>query len=1026
MTSPSFSPYFQRSEEAAVKGLLQDFDWDEGRAARIGKEAAALIEAMRGQKQEVGQLESFMRDYALDTEEGLALMMLAEALLRIPDKATRRELIRDKVAAANWLEGVGGSKDWVVKAAGVGLFMTSRTLNGALSKIGEPIVREAMLKAMRMLGGQFVLGQDIEEAMQKALPLRNRGYRMSYDMLGEGARSAADAQHYYEAYESAIEYIGQRADKKLVRRPGVSVKLSALHPRYEFAQSEICVPEMAARLLALLQKAASYDLALTVDAEECARLNLSIEIIERVLGDVSLKDWDGFGLAVQAYHKAAPAVIDHVAEMAKARTQRIQMRLVKGAYWDSEIKKAQVAGLCDFPVYTRKSHSDTSYLVCAHKMFDYVDTLYPMFGTHNAYSVAAIMDMAHNVGAGAFEFQRLFGMGGALFDQLLDRGAVASIYAPVGPHKDLLPYLVRRLLENGANSSFVNRGLDPDASVESLVVDPVDKSKNRKEFKHPKIVLPKNLFMDETPQGRANSSGVDLDAPETLAQLSQEIGAYDNSSVSAAALIDGRTLKSGAARTALNPADRADVVGQVYDADFKTVERAFEAAQAGFVEWNACDSDVRARALECAADMLEERRGEFMALLVREAGKTLVDAVSEIREAVDFLRYYASRGRKLFAAEGEALPGPTGERNRLYQQGRGVFVCISPWNFPLAIFTGQVAAALMTGNAVIAKPAEQTPLIAYKMVELLHEAGVIPAALHLLPGDGRVGACAVEHGLCAGVAFTGSTEVARIINRALAEKNGPIVPLIAETGGQNAMIVDSSALPEQVVDDVILSAFGSAGQRCSALRVLCVQEDIADKVVRMLAGAMDELCIGDPARLSTDVGPVIDEEAMAMLVHHHEALKGFGQCIGKVTVSNALARKGHYFGPCAYEIPGMGALTKEVFGPILHVIRYSKDGLDDLLRDINASGYGLTLGIHSRLESFHQYVAAGVRAGNVYVNRSMIGAVAGSQPFGGSGLSGTGPKAGGPHYLARFASERVISVDTTAAGGNASLVSLSE
>ncbi|MCB9983803.1 MAG: bifunctional proline dehydrogenase/L-glutamate gamma-semialdehyde dehydrogenase PutA [Rhodospirillales bacterium] len=1023
--SQSFSSYFALSEEQAVRALLEDFSWERPRARRIVKDATQLIEAVRGRGPEAGQIESFMRDFALDTEEGLALMTLAEALLRIPDKETRAALIRDKVAAANWLDGAGSSKDWVVKAAGVGLFMTSRTLDGALGRIGEPVVREAMVRAMQMLGGQFVLGQDIEEAMQKALKYRDAGYRMSYDMLGEGARTAADAQHYFDAYAHAIEYIGQRADPKAARCPGISVKLSALHPRYEFAQKETCVPEMAARLLELARVCADADLAMMIDAEECARLNLSLEIFEQVLAVSSLRQWEGFGLAVQAYHKAAPAVIDHIAQLARSMGRRVQMRLVKGAYWDSEIKKAQVGGLPDFPVYTRKGHSDASYLVCAEKMLRQADVIYPMFGTHNAYSAAAVMALAKDAGAPAYEFQRLFGMGRALFDEILKREVPVSIYAPVGPHKDLLPYLVRRLLENGANSSFVNQLLDPDAPVESLVSDPVDKSKNRNMYRHPKIALPSALFFEEMPQSRANSQGVDLDAPEQVARLGQAIDAA-RKGVEARVFINGKAHESRASEDVVNPADRADIVGRVHGSDFVHVARAYEAAQAGFGAWNGLDAEVRAQALERAADLLELRRAAFMDLLIREAGKTWADAVSEVRETVDFLRYYAGQGRCVFDVQGLSLPGPTGERNRLYHQGRGVFVCISPWNFPLAIFTGQVAAALMAGNAVLAKPAEQTPLIAAEMVKLLHGAGVHVAALHLLPGDGRVGAWAVEHETCAGVAFTGSTEVARIINRALAAKNGPIVPLIAETGGQNAMIVDSSALPEQVVDDVVLSAFGSAGQRCSALRVLCLQDEIAPSVIRMLGGAMAELKLGDPRLLSTDVGPVIDEEAYANLIHHHENLKGFGQRIYEMDVPPDLARKGHFFGPCAYEIQSMGALVKEVFGPILHVIRYRRDDLDDLLGDISGTGYGLTLGVHSRIERFHARVAAGVRAGNVYVNRSMIGAVVGSQPFGGSGLSGTGPKAGGPGYLQRFAIERVMSTDTTAAGGNASLVSLGE
>jgi RHH-type proline utilization regulon transcriptional repressor/proline dehydrogenase/delta 1-pyrroline-5-carboxylate dehydrogenase len=1021
----SFSSYFDLSEEAAVQAVLRELQWEPRMEQAVRERAISLVQAVRGRRRKAGQIETFLRQYGLDTEEGLALMTLAEALLRVPDKETANALIRDKVAAADWLASAGNSKDWLVKAAGVGLFVTGRTLESALGKIGEPLAREAMVRVMRSLGREFVLGADIEDAVQNAQELEGKGYRMSYDILGEGARTAVDAQRYFEAYGDAIDYIGARVRTGDEKRPGISVKLSALHPRYEFSQKERCVSEMAERLLALAQKAARYNLALTVDAEESERLDLSIQIFDRVLADLSLKDWDGFGLAVQAYHKAAPAVIDHVYDMAKAQRRRVQMRLVKGAYWDREIKRAQVEGLADFPVYTRKSHSDASYISCAARMFKYAGVVYPMFGTHNAHSVAAIAEMGHMAMA-PYEFQRLFGMGEALFDHVLGEEKLpVSVYAPVGPHHDLLPYLVRRLLENGANSSFVNRIMDPDAPVEELVSDPVGESKNRTQYRHPKIKLPKALFYDEAPGGRVNSSGVDLHASAAFDCLMQDISGYDKCYM-AGPYIAGRLYKHGVCEDIVNPALLGDRVGKVYNTDYKLVEAAFEIAAEGFAQWGGTDSAVRADALERTADLLEQRRGAFMALLIREAGKTISDALSEVREAVDFLRYYAAQGRSIFVRDGLVLPGPVGESNRFVQLGRGVFVCISPWNFPLAIFTGQVAAALMAGNSVLAKPAEQTPLVAMQMVKLLHEAGVLPEALHLLPGDGRIGAMVVQHKDVAGVAFTGSTAVAQEINRSLAAKNGPIVPIIAETGGQNAMIVDSSALPEQVVDDVIISAFGSAGQRCSALRVLCLQEEAADKIIRMLRGAMKELRVGDPADIVSDIGPVIDEEAHSMLAAHRTALDGFGKLVYEVSLRSALEKQGHYFAPCAYEIPNFRALTKEVFGPILHIIRYDKSGLDELLADIQGNGYGLTLGIHSRIESFHDYVAAKVSAGNVYVNRSMIGAVVGSQPFGGSGLSGTGPKAGGPHYLPRFASERVISVDTTAAGGNASLVSLAE
>lgn len=1025
--SVSFSPYFTQTEEQAVEAVLKAFDWPVPMAEAAQVRAAGLIARVRAQKRPPGQTEAFLQDYALDTEEGLALMGLAEALLRVPDKATAGALIRDKVAAANWLETAGGSQDRVVRAAGLGLFMTSKTLESALAKIGESVIREAMVMAMRILGRQFVLGRDIEEAFQKARPLMKKGYRMSYDILGEGARTAIDAERYFESYAAAIRYTGERGGQD-ARRPGVSVKLSALHPRYSFAQRERCVPEMTERLRALALLAAGNGLPLTVDAEETERLNLSAEIIDAVAMDPALRGWEGFGLAVQAYHKAALPLIDHITGLARARGARMQVRLVKGAYWDSEIKKAQVAGLDAFPVFTRKYHTDASYLACAARMLAAPDALYPMFATHNAASIAAILEMAaaRGVQGDAFEFQRLFGMGEALHDLLVtEMGAQVSLYAPVGPHEELLAYLVRRLLENGANTSFVNRVLNPDAPVEDLVACPVDKSASRNGSPHPKILLSPALFLDEEPAGRINSQGLDLHAPEIVRDLGAAMAQAPKNYV-AAPIVGGKRHVESVPERIVNPGDFSDSPGQAYPAGMAVTEKAFAASRAAFASWADSDAHLRAGALERTADLFERHRAELMALCVREAGKTLPDALAEIREAVDFCRYYAAQGRAQFAAGGVVLPGPTGESNRLMLRGRGTFVCISPWNFPLAIFTGQVAAALMAGNCVIAKPAEQTPLIAMRAVELMHEAGIPPDVLHLLTGDGRVGAMLCAHRDTAGVAFTGSTAVAQEINRTLASKTGPIVPFIAETGGQNAMIVDSSALPEQVVDDVILSAFGSAGQRCSALRILCLQDETAERVIRILRGAIETLSIGYQGLISSDVGPVIDEEAHASLLRHREALKGFGKLICEAPLDPGMARRGHYFSPCVYEIPAVRHLTREVFGPILHVVRYKRSELDEVLAEIAGTGYGLTLGVHSRIGSFHRHVMARVPAGNVYINRSVIGAVVGSQPFGGLGLSGTGPKAGGPHYLARFAAERSVCVNTAAAGGNASLVSIGE
>lgn len=1027
-TSARIAEYLHADENKAVKLCLEALPWDEARAKAVGDSATDMVEVLRKKGVPMGQLEAFLKDYSLDTEEGLALMCLAEALLRVPDKKTANELIRDKVAAANWLDAAGGSKDWVVKAAGVGLFMTSKTLDGVLSHVGEPFIREAMVRAMQVLGKQFVLGTDIEDAVQNAEKWRNRGYRMSYDILGEGARTAVDAGRYFDSYMHAINYIGERAlqngGQDEVKRPGISVKLSALHPRYEFAQGERCVPEMQALLIELARAAQKHDISFTVDAEEADRLAISMEVLHGVLPELD-PNWDGFGLAVQAYQKRALPLIDHLADLSETHKRRMQIRLVKGAYWDSEIKHAHEQGLDSFPVYTRKSNTDLSYLACTHKLLNNNKAFYPMLATHNAHSLAAVIEMGKESGA-SYEFQRLFGMGQGLFDRIMvEHDVNASIYAPVGPHRDLLPYLVRRLLENGANTSFVNQMLDPDAPVEDLVADPVEKARNRKSQGHPKICLPKDIYASEEGVPRINSKGMDLSDPIEVDTLLEGMSAYTGQ-YEAAPLISGVPYQDGVSQDIINPADKDDIVGTVWPAGRGTHDKVMHDAKDAFITWSGIDADIRGQVLDRIADLFEENRDELMALLVREAGKTIPDALGELREAVDFCRYYANRGRHDFVHNGFAMPGPTGESNRYSLHGRGVFICISPWNFPLAIFTGQVVAALMAGNSVVCKPAEQTPLVATMAVALMHQAGIPEDALHVMPGDGLVGAALVGHKDVRGVCFTGSTEVAREINRTLAAKNGPIVPFIAETGGQNALIVDSSALPEQVIDDVILSAFGSAGQRCSALRVLCLQDDIADKMIRMLKGAMREMKIGSPVNLASDIGPVIDEGAYSILAGHREALKGFGKFIYEVALDDDLKAQGHFFAPCAYEIDGIDALKNEIFGPVLHVVRYEKSKLDELLQDIDDSGYALTLGVHSRIEEFQNYIVNRVRAGNAYVNRSIIGAVVGSQPFGGHGLSGTGPKAGGPYYLHRFATERVVSVDTTATGGNASLVSLEE
>jgi RHH-type proline utilization regulon transcriptional repressor/proline dehydrogenase/delta 1-pyrroline-5-carboxylate dehydrogenase len=1021
--SRSLSPFIYADEAECVDRLLKTLSWDAARAKRVETRAGDLVTRMRGEKRAMGQLETFLKQYSLSTEEGLALMCLAEALLRIPDKATANDLIKDKIAAANWLAGMGDTKDWLVKAAGVGLMMTRKTLDSVLGGISQPVIREAILQAMRMMGKQFVLGQDIDEAIKNARDFEKKGYRFSYDILGEGARTAADAERYFNSYLAAIGAIGKAASTMKDKRPGLSVKLSALHPRYSFAQRERCVPEMTARLTELCKIAAQQNITLTVDAEEVDRLELSLDIIEGAMKQAGTQGWDGFGLAVQAYQKRALALIDHVHQVARAQGQKLQVRVVKGAYWDTEIKRAQVQGLADYPVYTRKVNTDVSFLACAQKLFAANDYLYPMLATHNAHSVAAIVDLAQGK---AFEFQRLHGMGSSLHDLVLKDGlANVSVYAPVGPHEDLLAYLVRRLLENGANTSFVNQVLDDKIPAAQIVKDPVEAAKNSNTKRHSGIAMPVDLYRKEGTGGRANSGGFDLTDGAVILPFIAQQKRFDKS-YEAYPLIDGRAYKAGAAASVQNPSHHGQSAGQAFAADNALIDTAMQAAKAGFKTWAKTPADTRASALEKAADLMEARRDELMALLIREAGKTYADGLAEVREAVDFLRYYANLGRQDFAETGKALPGPTGESNRIRLVGRGVFVCISPWNFPLAIFTGQVAAALMAGNAVVAKPASLTPLIAQRAVELMHQAGVSASALHLLPGSGRMGAALVAHPDVAGVTFTGSTAVAQEINRTLAAKNGPIVPLIAETGGLNAMIVDSSALPEQVIDDVIMSAFTSAGQRCSALRILCLQDDIADKVLHMLKGAMAELKIGPAEDLASDIGPLIDENARKGLLEHQKMLQQNAQHVATVPMPPGLENEGCFFAPCAYELKDLSALDKEVFGPILHVVRWKKDDLPKLVDALNGKGYGLTFGLHTRIDSAQAELLEAINAGNLYVNRSMIGAVVGTQPFGGMGLSGTGPKAGGPYYMHRFATEKTITINTTAAGGNATLVSLVE
>jgi RHH-type proline utilization regulon transcriptional repressor/proline dehydrogenase/delta 1-pyrroline-5-carboxylate dehydrogenase len=878
---------------------------------------------------------------------------------------------------------------------------------------------------MRILGHQFVMGRTIEEALDRGASEETRGFRYSFDMLGEAARTADDAARYAERYRAAIATIGARVKgRDLHHAPGISVKLSALHPRYEEAQRDRVLRELPPTLLALAEQAKRAGIGFTIDAEEADRLDLSLDLIAGLAAAPELAGWHGLGLAMQAYQKRALPLIDWLAALARGHHRRLMLRLVKGAYWDSEIKRTQERGLDQFPVYTRKLATDVSYLACAKRIWAARDAFFPQFATHNAHSVAAILDL---VGTERdFEFQRLHGMGEALYDQIVGPATnnkapnqfPCRVYAPVGGHEDLLAYLVRRLLENGANTSFVNRLVDERAPVEGLIADPVARLKSLKAKPHPRIKLPRDLYPD-----RRNSRGIDLSDPPHLVVLANTLATVSAKPALALPIIDGAE-EAGASRPVTSPADRRVVVGHVSEANEAQIERALSAAAKAAPGWDNTPAEERAKLLDRAGDLLQARMADFIALTVREGGRIIPDAVSEVREAIDHCRYDAARLRAEFAAPAE-MAGPTGERNLLELHGRGVFACISPWNFPLAIFLGQIAGALAAGNAVIAKPAEQTPLVAAAAVRLLHDAGFPGDVVQLLPGEGSVGAKLVADPRIAGVAFTGSTDTARSINQALAQRPGPIVPLIAETGGQNALIADSSALPEQLVADALTSAFDSAGQRCSSARVLFVQEDIAERVIAMLIGAMDMLTIGDPVLLSTDIGPLIDEPARAALDVHVERMQREAKILHTLQVPPGFEH-GTFFAPRLIELDRLDRLTGEVFGPILHVVRWQSGHLDRVLDQVIATGFGLTLGIHSRIDETVSTIHARLPVGNCYVNRNMIGAVVGVQPFGGEGLSGTGPKIGGPHYLYRFATERTLSIDTTAAGGNASLMSLQD
>ncbi len=1006
---------------------------DDGRRARARQRAVALVEAVREQAADQGMMEAFMREYDLSSEEGIVLMCLAEALLRIPDDETAEKLINEKLGQADWEAHLGHSSSLFVNASTWGLMLTGRLIKIAddvkrdyravlarlANRSGEPVVRLALNQAMRIMGQQYVMGRTIAKAVQRAQRSAAADDRFSYDMLGEAALTAADAERYFTAYRGAIAELargGRRED--VFAAPSISIKLSALHPRYEFSHRRRLVAELPPRLLALAAVAREANLGLTIDAEEADRLELALEIFAGLSAAPELAGWNGLGLAVQAYQKRAYEQLAWLAAVAGRDRRRIPLRLVKGAYWDSEIKHAQVEGLDDYPVFTRKCNTDISYLACARRLFAAPQAFYPQFATHNAHTIAALAELADLEGGEAgrdFEYQRLKGMGRELYAAVRAAGPfnpACRIYAPVGRHEDLLPYLVRRLLENGANSSFVNRITDPALPPAAVIEDPIEIFAGLAEIPHPRLPVPRALY-----SARRNSAGLHFADGRQVASLQQAVNEHLH------ALPPPASGGDAAAVLPVHDPAHGTILARVAVPAEKAVAAAVEAAAAAQPAFDHLGAEARAGILERTADLIEERQTELIALLVREAGKTLRDSVAEVREAADFCRYYALEARRWFGAP-QTLPGPTGEHNELALHGRGVFACISPWNFPLAIFTGQVAAALAAGNTVVAKPAPQTPLIAARASALLAQAGLPPDVLHLLPGGAGTGAALVAEPRLAGVAFTGSTAAARTIARTLAARDGPLAVLIAETGGQNAMIADSSALPEQLIKDVVLSAFGSAGQRCSALRILAVQQEIADRVCEMLAGAMAELKIGDPGDLESDIGPLIDEAALARVKAHDRDLAERGRLIGRAALPAGL--HGHYFAPVAYEIDDVSTLEHEVFGPILHIVRYPASGLDELIDRINALGYGLTLGIHSRIERTIRHIAHRLRAGNVYVNRNMIGAVVGVQPFGGEGLSGTGPKAGGPHYLLRFAGERTLTVNTAAVGGNARLLALAD
>ncbi|MEZ8799843.1 bifunctional proline dehydrogenase/L-glutamate gamma-semialdehyde dehydrogenase PutA [Vibrio splendidus] len=1009
------SPLYMVDETQWLEQLLPLATPSESEKQQITDKTTSLIEAIRADKTSIQMIDALLLEYSLDTQEGILLMCLAEALMRIPDSATADALIRDKLSVADWKSHLKNSDSVFVNASTWGLMLTGKVVglsskeqsagqavNRLVNKLSEPVIRKAMHQAMKVMGHQFVLGRSIAEAQKNGKSMRDKGFTYSYDMLGEAALTTADANKYFKDYLMAIEAVGRDTyvSSKSSPAPSVSIKLSALHPRYEVANEDRVLTELCDTLEQLLRRAVELDVAITIDAEEADRLELSLKLFEKLYRTDLVKGWGKFGLVIQAYSKRALPVLVWLNRLAKEQGDLIPLRLVKGAYWDSEIKWSQQAGFTDYPVYTRKEATDVAYLACARYLLSpsVRGNIFPQFASHNAHTVSAIAVMTEHKD---FEFQRLHGMGDSLYNHAMEAYQQSvRIYAPVGSHKDLLPYLVRRLLENGANSSFVHRLVDARCPVAELTQHPVDMLLAFDTLHNTKIPLPPAVFPE-----RKNSYGVNIDIESEAHQFEEQVKAFLNNQWTAGPVINGESLAESMIKADQNveqvtaPYDRRINVGQVAFANLDHVSAAITGADAAFADWNATSVETKSAALDKLADLMEDNLAELVAICHQEAGKTIHDSVDEVREAVDFCRYYAKQADNL---QGFELKGFDGQTRIASRQGRGVFVCISPWNFPLAIFLGQITAALVAGNTVVAKPAEQTSLIATRAVELMNEAGFPAGTIQLLPGRGaEIGSALTSHDAIAGVAFTGSTPTAQRINVSLASRNAKPVPFIAETGGQNAMIVDSTALPEQVVRDVIRSAFASAGQRCSALRVLYIQEDIADRVVGLIHGAMDELSVGIPYLHKTDVGPVIDQTAKKKLLAHLENMTQTQKKVAQLTLGSD-CEHGDFVPPSAFEIDDISCLKEEQFGPVLHIVRFKASELAQVVDQINQTGFGLTMGIHSRNETTYRWIEKHVRVGNCYINRDQVGAVVGVQPFGGQGLSGTGPKAGGPHYLYRF------------------------